>query len=189
MNYFAALIIYYLVGSIPFAIIFSKIFDTLNPLEEGSKNPGATNMWRIGSKKSAILTFIFDFMKGFLTLFISNKLFGSIFNDLVIFIIVGHCFSIFMKFKGGKGVATFFGILLFLQVKLFLITVVVWSLVFILKKTSSIAALVSLIVTLISNFLLFNSENFSINIICIFIFLMHYQNIYRILSAEEKKIN
>ena len=64
-------------------------------------------MWRIGSKKSAILTFIFDFMKGFITLYISNKLYGPIFNDLVIFIIIGHCFSIFIKFKGGKGVATF----------------------------------------------------------------------------------
>ena len=109
-------------------------------------------------KKSAVLTFIFDFMKGFLTLFISNKLFGSIFNDLVIFIIIGHCFSIFIKFKGGKGVAAFLGILLFLQAKLFLITVTVWGLVFILKKTSSIAALSSIVITFITNIVLFESE-------------------------------
>ena len=189
MDYLIVLVIYYFIGSIPFAIIFSKIFETQNPLEAGSKNPGATNMWRIGSKKSAILTFIFDFMKGFLALFISNKLFGSIFYDLVIFIIIGHCFSIFIKFKGGKGVAAFFGILLFLQAKLFLITVTVWVLVFILKKTSSIAALISIIITLLSNILLFHSEIFSINLICILVFLMHYQNIYRLIRAEEKKIN
>ena len=65
MDYLTVLVIYYFIGSIPFAIIFSKIFETQNPLEAGKKNPGATNMWRIGSKKSAILTFIFDFMKGF----------------------------------------------------------------------------------------------------------------------------
>ena len=189
MDYLLVLVAYYLMGSIPFAIIFSKIFQTQNPLEVGSKNSGATNMWRIGSKKSAIFTFIFDFMKGFLAIFIANKIFGSIFNDLVIFTIIGHCFSVFIKFKGGKGVATFFGILLFLQSKLFLIAVVVWGLVFILKKTSSIAALVSIIVTLITNIVLFDSENFSINLICILIFLMHYQNISRILKAKEKKIS
>ena len=180
---------YYLIGSIPFAIIFSKIFETQNPLEVGSKNPGATNMWRIGSKKSAILTFFFDFMKGFLTLYISNQLFGSIFNNLIIFIIIGHCFSIFIKFKGGKGVAAFFGILLFLNSTLFLITVVVWVLVFILNKTSSIAALISIVITLITNIILFESENFSINLICILVFLMHYENIYRIFKAKEKKIS
>ena len=189
MDYLIVLVIYYFIGSIPFAIIFSKIFDTKNPLEAGSKNPGATNMWRIGSKKSAVFTFFFDFMKGFLTLFISNKLFGSIFYDLVIFIIIGHCFSIFIKFKGGKGVAAFLGILLFLQFKLFLIAVTVWGLVFIVKKTSSIAALISIIATLISNVLLFHSEIFSINLICILVFLMHYQNIYRIITANEKKIS
>ena len=112
-------------------------------MDTGSKNPGATNMWRIGSKKSALLTFISDFLKGFLTLLITNKLFGSIFNDFVVFIIIGHCFSIFIKFRGGKGVAAFFGILLFLEAKLFLITVLVWALVFKLKKTSSIAALLA----------------------------------------------
>jgi len=189
MDYLIVLIIYYFIGSIPFAIIFSKIFDTKNPLKMGSKNPGATNMWRIGSKKSAVFTFIFDFMKGFLTLFISNKLFGSIFYDLVIFIIIGHCFSIFIKFKGGKGVAAFLGILLFLQVKLFLIAVTVWSLAFAIKKTSSIAALICIVATLISNILLFHSEIFSINLICILVFLMHYQNIYRIITANEKKIS
>ena len=188
MDYLIASVIYYAIGSIPFAIIFSKIFGTENPLESGSKNPGATNMWRIGSKKSAILTFIFDFMKGFLTLFISNKLFGSVFNDLVIFIIIGHCFSIFIKFKGGKGVATFLGILLFMQTKLFLIAILVWTLVFVLKKTSSIAALVSIILTLFSNILLFDAENISITMMCILVFLMHHQNIHRILKAEEQKI-
>ena len=144
MDHLIVLIIYYLIGSIPFAIIFSKIFETQNPLEVGSKNPGATNMWRIGSKKSAILTFLFDFMKGFLTLYISNKLFGPIFNDLIISIIIGHCFSIFIKFKGGKGVATFFGILLFLNSSLFLITVVVWVLVFILNKQTGFSLVISL---------------------------------------------
>ena len=107
MDYIIVIIIYYFIGSIPFAVIYSKIFQTQNPLDTGSKNPGATNMWRIGSKKSALLTFISDFLKGFLTLYITNKLFGSIFNDFVVFIIIGHCFSIFIKFKGGKGVAAF----------------------------------------------------------------------------------
>lgn len=189
MDYLIVLVIYYFIGSIPFAIIFSKIFDTENPLEAGSKNPGATNMWRVGSKKSAILTFIFDFMKGFLTLVILNKFFGPIFNDLAIFIIIGHCFSIFIKFKGGKGVATFFGILLFLKSKLFLIAVVVWGLIFIIKKTSSIAALVSIVLVLITNILLFDSENFPINLMCILVLCMHYQNIYRLLKAKEKKIS
>ena len=189
MDYIIVIIIYYFIGSIPFAVIYSKIFQTQNPLDTGSKNPGATNMWRIGSKKSALLTFISDFLKGYLTLFITNKLFGSIFNDLVVFIIIGHCFSIFIKFRGGKGVAAFFGILLFLQAKLFLITVLVWALVFKLKKTSSIAALSSIVLTFITNIVLFESDNFSINLICILVFLMHYQNIYRILKAKEKKIS
>ena len=204
MDYIVTALISYLFGSIPFGYLFTKILLKKDIRNVGSGNIGATNVLRTGNKKLALLTLILDFSKSFLPLFIFFKFIKDFLylgpldhlnldeDALTLlfgyFFILGHCYPIWLKFKGGKGVATFFGILLFLQAKLFLIAVVIWGLVFILKKTSSIAALLCINVTFITNFVLFDSENLVINLICILILLMHHQNIYRIVKGKEKKI-
>ena len=104
-------------GSISFAVIFSKLMKLPSPYTFGSKNPGATNVFRSGNKFAAILTFLGDFLKGFIcvkfTIFFTGIYDQN--SDIIMIVsflvIIGHCFPIFHKFKGGKGVATSFGVI------------------------------------------------------------------------------
>ncbi|MFV9473236.1 glycerol-3-phosphate 1-O-acyltransferase PlsY [Advenella sp. RU8] len=146
-----AIILAYLAGSIPFAIITSKLFGLQDPRTFGSGNPGATNVLRSGNKLAAALTLVGDAFKGWLAVYIAIK-FAPEFNLTVssialvaLAVFLGHLYSIFLKFKGGKGVATAVGILLAIQPWLAVATLATWIIIAVFFRYSSLAAIVAAI--------------------------------------------
>ena len=137
-------LLFYLIGSLPFALIVHNLLSTNDPREFGSKNLGATNMFRVAGPLAGILTFTGDFMKGFIPIYILDFN-PSILYLAAFFVLAGHMFSIFNRFSGGKGVATSFGFLLALNIKLGLIVMLVWVLIFAFKRISGLSAIISFI--------------------------------------------
>lgn len=136
----------YLIGSLPFAIIASRLLGIADPRQYGSGNPGATNVLRSGNKLAAALTLLGDCGKGFIVVFIVQNQMGCpplMVAFLAIMVFCGHIFSIFLRGKGGKGVATALGVLLGFDVFLGLAVLFVWLLVLALTRYSSLAALVA----------------------------------------------
>ena len=177
IDYITVIIIYYFIGSIPFAIIFSKLFQTQNPLNAGSKNPGATNMYRVAGPLAGILTFTGDFLKGFIPIYMSVDLEPSTLYYAGFFILGGHMFSIFNQFSGGKGVATSFGFLLAINLKLGLIVMVVWVLVFAFKRISGLSAIISfMLLPFIALFVIDSGEFLMLSILHTIIILINHRN-------------
>ncbi|KEA45957.1 glycerol-3-phosphate acyltransferase [Campylobacter mucosalis] len=196
-----AYLVAYVLGGIPFGLIFGKIFAGVNITESGSKSIGATNVLRVLkekdpklAKKIAVLTIVFDVLKGLLPLVI-GKTMGLSEHTLwamAVLSVVGHCFSPFLKFEGGKGVATGAGVLgFFLPIEL-LIALVVWFVVAKVLKISSLASLLALLALVISSFIVSPQANIHshapILIIAYIVFYKHIPNIKRLFSGEEKKV-
>ena len=191
----------YLIGSVPFGLVLTKMSGLGDIRNIGSGNIGATNVLRTGNKKIAFLTLILDGSKGALALFLltsilTNTSILSLYNyELIMSVvaissILGHCFPIWLNFKGGKGVATGFGTILFLNLIVGIIALIIWVLIAKLFKISSMSALISYF--LIPFLMIFNSvENYFI-IASIFISLIcwfqHRENIKRLLNRTEPKI-
>ena len=184
------LVLSYFFGSISFGLIFSKIFKLGDIRKIGSGNIGATNVLRTGNKLAAFFTLFFDAAKGALVILFSNYFENntiSVICGLLCFL--GHLYPIFLRFQGGKGVATFFGILLSLNLSFGLIICVVWIVTLALSRFSSLSALVSSAFSIFLSFYFFdNNEIFLIIIICILIWLKHYKNIIRLTKGLETKI-
>ena len=180
----------YLLGSIPFGVIFSKLFKLGNLSEIGSGNIGATNVLRTGNKFAALLTLLLDAFKGFLAIYIIYHFFGLTAAQFSsIFVFLGHLLPIFNRFKGGKGVATFFGIIAALNFWLFFYSGLTWLLVAIIFKRSSLSSLISSFSTLILSFSLGLQNNFWVLSLLVFgIFVSHRQNIVRLFGGSEPKI-
>ena len=182
------MIIFYLLGSISFAVISSKIFSIPDPRSFGSKNPGATNILRSGNKYAAIFTLIGDSLKGFIpVLYILNQNFSM--NELYLLsfmILLGHCYPITLKFKGGKGVATSLGILFALVPIVAFLVVLTWLIIYYLFKVSGASALIGFLLLPFFMFLV-NNDPFMIMISfanVIFIFLTHKKNIIQFMSSQ-----
>ena len=191
----------YLIGSVPFGLVLTKMSGLGDIRNIGSGNIGATNVLRTGNKKIAFLTLILDGSKGALALFLltsilTNTSILSLYNyELIMSVvaissILGHCFPIWLNFKGGKGVATGFGTILFFNLIVGIIALIIWVLIAKLFKISSMSALISYF--LIPFLMIFNSvENYFI-IASIFISLIcwfqHRENIKRLLNKTEPKI-
>ena len=185
---FAIMIIFYLLGSISFAVISSKIFSIPDPRSFGSKNPGATNILRSGNKYAAFFTLIGDSLKGFIpVLYILNQNFNM--NELYLLsfmILLGHCYPITLKFKGGKGVATSLGILFALVPIVAFLVVLTWLIIYYLFKVSGASALIGFLLLPVFMFLI-NNDPFMIMISfanVIFIFLTHKKNIIQFMSSQ-----
>ena len=185
---FAIMIIFYLLGSISFAVISSKIFSIPDPRSFGSKNPGATNILRSGNKYAAFFTLIGDSLKGFIpVLYILNQNFNM--NELYLLsfiILLGHCYPITLKFKGGKGVATSLGILFALVPIVAFLVVLTWLIIYYLFKVSGVSALIGFLLLPFFMFLI-NNDPFMIMISfanVIFIFLTHKKNILQFMSSQ-----
>lgn len=136
----------YLLGSVPFAILMSKAFGLADPRTYGSKNPGATNVLRSGKKMAAVLTLLGDAAKGWLAVMLARHyLPGDTWSVALVAVAVflGHLFPVFLRFKGGKGVATALGVLLALSVSQGLIALAIWLLVAFTFRYSSLAALLA----------------------------------------------
>ena len=139
------ILLFYLIGSIPFAVLISKMFSLPDPRSFGSNNPGATNVMRSGNKVAGVLTFLFDLLKAYIPIHVL-KIYGieMILLCLLSFaIIVGHLYSLFLNFKGGKGVATSYGALLGIDIMAGLYAMLVWLITFILFRISGLSAIIS----------------------------------------------
>ena len=179
----------YLCGSIPFGMLIAKT-QNIDIRKHGSGNIGATNVTRIIGKKLGFITLIGDVLKGWVIVFLAFHWFEKpILIALAGFMVFfGHLYSIFLRFKGGKGVATYLGILFALNIYFSLIFIISWFVTFGLSKYSSLASLVASIS--IPIYLLFSSQFNQViffTIMFILIFFTHRENIKRLKNKEETK--
>ena len=179
----------YFLGSIPYGFILTKIFLKQDIRETGSGNIGATNVLRTGNKFLAILTLVLDFLKGYMTIIITLKYFNDLILLSALICLLGHIFSIWLKFKGGKGVATYLGILLALSVNYFLIFIIVWvSILFILRYSSLSSILATFGIFIYEYFFLENNILSFLFISFIIILYAHRSNILKLISKTETKV-
>ena len=179
----------YFIGSIPFGLIFTKLFLKKDVRKIGSGNIGATNVLRTGNKAIALLTLIFDIGKGYLLVRYTSTYFPESMYLIGLICFIGHIFPIWLKFKGGKGVAVYVGIILALSFKLFLIFGITWLIILFIFKYSSLSSILASLSLIIYN-LIFNDEflNFFLIIFFLIIVFTHKQNILRIKERKETKI-
>ncbi len=177
----------YGIGSIPFGLIVSLTFKKNDPRLEGSKNIGATNITRTSGWKLGLVTLILDILKGYIPVFIFDNTEISI-GYLILCIFLGHLFPVWLKFRGGKGIAVIIGCLTAYNPLFGFIFVFIWLIVAIITKYSSLAALISSSVVLIIMF--YQNENLTsvMSMIVVMIFIKHFSNIKRLLSGKEAKI-
>lgn len=192
----------YLIASIPFGVIIVKSLYSVDITKEGSKSIGATNVYRVlknidlkNAKKIAIITIICDVLKGFLPIIIAK--FAGIDENVLwmmaVMAVLGHCFSAFLKFEGGKGVATSYGVFAaFLPIEVAL-SVVVWFFVGKFIKVSSIASLSGIFTFLILSLIIHPqilpiNTHAPITIIVFIVFYKHIPNIKRLIFKEEKQV-
>ena len=183
----------YFLGSIPFGLLASKLFHTQDPRGSGSGNIGFTNVLRVSGKKAGILTLLGDFGKGVAVALLAESFFKQETWVLAITFaaILGHIFSVFLRFKGGKGVATALGAILGLNFPLGITMIGIWAITVIIFKYSSGGALVSFGVLPIFVFFSSNSKSFLIFslLVTICIFWRHQSNIMNIWQGTESKVN
>lgn len=181
----------YLIGSVPFGLILAKLLGLGNLRDIGSGNIGATNVLRTGNKLAAILTLVFDLGKGALAVLTASLFYGEAAAQIAgLASFLGHCFPVWLKFKGGKGVATFIGILLALYWPAGILTCLTWLSTAFISRISSLSALISSAASIFWIWLLDKPDAvFVITTLTIFIWLRHRNNISRIIAGTETKIN
>ena len=184
------IIISYLIGSIPFGLIGKFIFKIKDPRTFGSKNIGATNILRSGNKGAALFTLTLDMSKGLIIILASQSLQLDYLHLVIFAVVLGHIFPIYLFFKGGKGVATYFGVLIGLNLLCGALTLFSWLIIFLWFKKSSLAALLSIFLS--NCFLFFLYDNFEVKIavliVTIIIFYKHKSNIIRMIKKEELSV-
>jgi glycerol-3-phosphate acyltransferase PlsY len=181
----------YLIGSIPFGLLISKMRG-VDPRRKGSGNIGATNILRVVGKKEAILTLVCDVLKGFIPIFASGLLElteGTLFF-IALAVILGHIFPVFLKFKGGKGVATSFGAFLALSPQIALLALLIWIGGFSLAKVSSIGALAAFGALPFLAFFFKPDWDFILlaSIVSVLVYVRHWENIQRLLKGTEGQV-
>ena len=185
---FLILFISYLIGSIPFGFMLTKIFLKKDIRNIGSGNIGATNALRTGNKLIGYSTLILDISKAVILLLIIKFNFSEYLFTSSIAVFLGHVFPIWLKFKGGKGVATYVGILFCIDIYLAVIFIIVWFVVFILSKYSSLASMIASLFVPLSSYFLFNDINYYFYIILFLLILItHRENIKRLKNNTESK--
>ena len=185
---FLILFISYLIGSIPFGFLLTKIFLKKDIREIGSGNIGATNALRTGNKLIGYSTLILDISKAVILLLIIKFNFSEYLFTSSIAVFLGHVFPIWLKFKGGKGVATYVGILFCINIYLGVIFIIVWFVVFIISKYSSLASMIASLFVPLSSYFLFNDINYYFYIILFLLILItHRENIKRLKNNTESK--
>ena len=178
----------YTVGSIPFGLIISIIMNKEDPRLTGSKNIGATNIARTSGWKLGLLTLISDISKSYIPIYFTMINHNEYLNEVMLFLILGHLFPIWLKFRGGKGVAVFIGALLAynpVNAIVFLISWLIFALIF---KYSSLSAILATFINLI--LIISMDQNYLIFIvISALIVFKHIPNIKRLLNGKESRIN
>ena len=179
----------YISGSIPFGLILTNLFLKKDIRKIGSKNIGATNVLRTGNKFIAILTLLLDVLKGVAPVLVTNYYYPNLIYLSAFMALIGHIFPIWLKFKGGKGVATYLGIIFVLSINLGLLFCFVWLLIAFITKYSSLSSVISSLIV----FLISLSENiFELNIFLFITFIIilytHRKNIVKLKNKTEDKI-
>ncbi len=190
---FIFIILFYIIGSIPFALILPKLFGLGDIRNIGSGNVGATNVLRTGNRFVAVMVLCLDVLKGLLPYLLLNSFFDNIelFHAVLLchFAILGHIFPIWLKFKGGKGVATYIGFLFGINIFLGLFFIIVWLIIALISRYSSLSSIVALLIAPIYFYINYNNY---ISIFSLYLFLLiilkHRENIKRLINRTENKI-
>ena len=178
----------YLMGSIPFGLILTKIFLKKDIREIGSKNIGATNVLRTGNKIIGYLTLILDVIKAVIPVLYIKFKFPELIYISSLSVFMGHVFPVWLKFKGGKGVATYVGILFSINYILGIIFAFSWLIIFFISKYSSLGSILSSLTIPIFIFFNSNYENeYFFIIIFVLILYTHRENVKRLINKEESK--
>jgi glycerol-3-phosphate acyltransferase PlsY len=186
----------YLIGSISFAVVVSKLMGLPDPHSYGSGNPGATNVLRTGSKAAAVLTLLGDAAKGYVAVILARALVGVDIDSWVLPAVtvaafLGHVFPVFHGFKGGKGVATALGILLAINWVLGLTTLSTWLIVAVFLRYSSLAALIAALFAPVYFVFLFGIQPMALTIFLMSALLIwrHRSNIKNLLNGTEGRLD
>jgi glycerol-3-phosphate acyltransferase PlsY len=188
----------YLVAGIPFGYILAKLFAKVDIMQAGSGNIGATNVLRVVkekdpklAKKLGAITLFLDATKGLIIILIAKWLGApeSVQWTIAVLAVIGHCFSPFLAFEGGKGVATGFGVLLAMMPQVALIAIAVWFIAAKVLKISSLSSLIGLVAFIVGAYLLYpENPHAPVWIIAFIIFYKHIPNLIRLIQGEEKSV-
>ncbi len=178
----------YLLGSIPFGLLLTKIFLKKDIREIGSGNIGTTNVLRTGKKSLAIATLVLDLLKGYFSIATTFIYFDNLISYSALICFIGHIFPVWLKFKGGKGVATYLGVILALSYKFFLIFAITWLVLSFLFRYASLSSIISSLIVFVYSFFFINNFSLILFIFFIIIIYTHRENIVRLKNSEESKI-
>ncbi len=193
----ALVVLAYLIGSVPFAVVVSRLYGLQDPRSYGSGNPGATNVLRSGNKSAAVLTLLGDAAKGWFAVWLVAKLGASVPVVAVaaLAVFLGHLYPVFLKFKGGKGVATALGVMIAIEPLMAIAAMATWLIIAVFFRYSSLAAIVCAIFA--PFFYVFGGNlawtaypplTIVLVIIALFLLYRHRANISRLLAGTEPRL-
>ena len=188
INFIIVAVYSYLLGSIPFGLVLIKIFLKKDIREIGSGNIGTTNVLRTGKKSLAAATLVLDLLKGYFSIIITFTYFENLISYSALICFIGHIFPVWLKFKGGKGVATYLGVILALSYKFFLIFGITWLVLSFLFRYASLSSIISSLIVFVYLFFFINNFSSILFIFFIIIIYTHRENIVRLKNSEENKI-
>ena len=185
-----ALAVAYLLGSIPTAVLVCHFMGIHDPRQQGSGNPGATNVLRIGTPRAALITLLGDLAKGSLAVGIADQLALTPLLQAYcgLAALCGHIWSIFLAFKGGKGVATLLGVCLALHYPLALLQCLIWISLLIIRKIASLAAIGTALLSPLATWLLLPDLLTPVLIMSLLVIATHHQNIRNLLDGKESRL-
>jgi len=189
MLYIIAIILGYLLGSVPMGVLVTRISGLGDLRRVGSGNIGATNVMRVGGLRLAGLVWLLDMAKAILAVFIGRAFGGDVLGAWCGFAaVIGHCFPIWLRFHGGKGVSCLFGVMLAINPLLFIICGIEWLVVALISGYSSLGALTVFLIAPIVGFAISGKIGLAILGICVVCVVRHIENIGRLVGGTESKI-
>ena len=188
-NLIIVIIYSYLLGSIPFGLVLTKIFLKKDIRTIGSGNIGTTNVLRTGNKFIAMCTLVLDLLKGYISVYITIFYFESLTPLSALICFIGHIFPIWLKFKGGKGVATYLGVILALSYTFFLIFLISWISLSLLFRFASLSSMISSLIVFLYAYI-FGTNSYILILFIFFVMILftHRENIIRLKNSTENKI-
>jgi len=187
MEYLIITLVSYLLGSIPFGFILTKVFLNKDIRDIGSGNIGATNALRTGNKLLGYATLMLDIIKAILPVLYVKFNYPDYIFIASLSAFLGHVFPVWLKFKGGKGVATYIGILFSINIILGLIFIICWAVMFLISKYSSLSSLIASLMIPVYLIIFENYNSIFFIIMFVLIFYTHRENIKRLKNKEESK--
>lgn len=192
MSYVIVVILSYVIGSVPSGLILGKTFWNVDLRQHGSKNIGATNAWRTLGKLPGFIVFVADLLKGMIGVYLGMLIVGTSTAMIIggIMAIIGHSLSLFLKFKGGKGVATGLGVLIMLMPSVSAIVFLIWLVIVLISKYVSLASIIAAVFVPVCAFaagMSYDYVAFGI-VAALFVIYRHKSNIVRLINGTENKI-